>query len=287
MSERELHLAYIRRCLDLARLSPPKPTNFRVGSILLQRRPKSKLAETTKTTSASISVRADKDHESSSPSSSCPPQILAVKSEVYDDTILSTGYTLELVGNTHAEQCCLAKYRVANAPAAAAAAVHNDSHRDESDASCFSSQIVLYVTMEPCGKRLSGNDPCAKRIASTRSSPSEYNGISIDKVYFGVKEPGTFVGQSIGCKLLDEAGVDWELVRGLEREILDVATEGHVKSDEEREREKVEAEATRIGQEDISPKERERQKGGFVSRAFRQLGRLDEICIAYTAEALP
>lgn len=242
MSERSLHLSYIRRCLDLARLSPPKPTNFRVGSILLYRRPKSSQPQSQNKTPSIPTCE------------SLPVQ--AVDSEEYEDTILSTGYTLELEGNTHAEQCCLAKYAAAQSKTTMTTTTTTTANTTPEG------KTILYVTMEPCGKRLSGNDPCAKRIAATRSADSTISPFTqIDKVYFGVKEPGTFVGQSIGCKLLDEAGVDWELVQGLEREILDVATEGHVKSDEERERARVEAEATRIGEDDISAREKERQAG--------------------------
>ncbi|KAI5304203.1 hypothetical protein KEM56_006743 [Ascosphaera pollenicola] len=240
MSDHSLHLAYIRRCLDLARLSPPKPTNFRVGSILLYRQPKP----------SSQSKNKSKTKTKSSETSTSIP---AVASDTYEDTILSTGYTLELEGNTHAEQCCLAKYGAGADAATKASATTTTTTTGDGE-------TIMYVTMEPCGKRLSGNEPCAKRIAATRSSSSA-SSLRIDKVYFGVKEPGTFVRQSIGCKLLDEAGVDWELVQGLEREILSVATEGHVKSDEEREREVLEAEATKIGAEDMSAKQRTRQAG--------------------------
>src|SRR4051812_11593611 len=59
------HATYMRLALDQAHESPPKPSNFRVGALL---------------------VDAD------------------------TGAILSRGYTLELPGNTHAEQCCLIKY---------------------------------------------------------------------------------------------------------------------------------------------------------------------------------
>ncbi|GAB7327502.1 hypothetical protein MBLNU13_g11373t1 [Cladosporium sp. NU13] len=58
-------LSLLSHALSRARLSPPKPTNFRVGALLY------------------------------SPSSN--PQIL------------TTGYTLESPGNTHAEQTCFLK----------------------------------------------------------------------------------------------------------------------------------------------------------------------------------
>jgi pyrimidine deaminase RibD-like protein len=138
-----------------------------------------------------------------------------------DDRILSTGYTMELAGNTHAEQCCLANY----------ATVH--SVPDEEVASVLPAEpgrtLVMYVTMEPCGKRLSGNAPCVQRIINTRTAGRP----GIQKVFFGVKEPGTFVGQSEGCRLLTEAGIEWEHIPGLEKQILTVAVAGHENREEE------------------------------------------------------
>jgi pyrimidine deaminase RibD-like protein len=61
------HFSYLQQALDLARKSPPKPTNFCVGALI-----------------ASYTLNGSSE-------------------------ILSTGYTLELPGNTHAEQCALSK----------------------------------------------------------------------------------------------------------------------------------------------------------------------------------
>ncbi|KAI5289749.1 hypothetical protein KEM52_000673 [Ascosphaera acerosa] len=215
VDDRDLHTAYLRRCLDLARLSPPKPTNFRVGSILLRR---------------SVAHAGDGAR--------------------FDDTVLSTGYTLELEGNTHAEQCCLAKLEQHVPDAAGQGAAP-------------AGQTILYVTMEPCGHRLSGNEPCAKRIAEFSAGAG---GIRIDKVYFGVKEPGTFVGRSMGCRLLDEAGIDWELVQGLEREILEVAMAGHQLTREQMDRAVAEAQATRIGDGEAAVSAREAQRRESMPR---------------------
>ncbi|EED22395.1 DRAP deaminase, putative [Talaromyces stipitatus ATCC 10500] len=212
-SSESSHLKYLRECLKLASKSPPRPTNFRVGAILI--------------------LRPDTPDDTSS-----------------DDKILSTGYTMELPGNTHAEQCCLSNY----------AATHGVYEEQVADA--FPSQgerkgrkILLYVTMEPCGIRLSGNTPCVHRIIQTRKRNDDSNNNNgIDKVYFGVKEPGTFVGESQGCKMLTEAGIEWEFVGGLENEILAVATAGHDKGNQ-----KQEAEERGSNIEAISQEERERQ----------------------------
>ncbi|GLB12618.1 hypothetical protein AtubIFM57258_010660 [Aspergillus tubingensis] len=204
------HLTYMTQCLALARKAPALPTNFRVGALLLSR---SKADTTPSYTS---------------------------------DILLSTGYTMELAGNTHAEQCCLSNYAaVHGVPDEQVHTVlpHDDPER----------KLVMYVTMEPCGKRLSGNAPCVERIIKTRQGGE---GRGIQKVYFGVKEPGTFVGQSEGVMRLEEAGVEWEVVPGLEREILEVAVEGH----EREKREEVVGRALEGVKTDIEPSEEERRR---------------------------
>jgi pyrimidine deaminase RibD-like protein len=163
------HLSYLRQALELAQLSPPKPTNFRVGALLLD------------------------------PST---------------NTTLSTGYTLECPGNTHAEQCCFIKL----------AQKHNIL--EEQLADVLPDNTILYTTMEPCAKRLSGNVSCLERILKLGE-----NGRGIRKVVVGVKEPETFVGENEGRRRLEEKGIDVLAIEGLEKEILEVATAGHTKAD--------------------------------------------------------
>ena len=83
---------------------------------------------------------------------------------------------------------------------------------------------VLYTTMEPCNKRLSGNKSCVDRILGLSGS--------IKVVYIGVKEPEKFIDQSVlavGRKRLQEAGVQVVFVEGMEDRILEVSTAGHEK----------------------------------------------------------
>ncbi|ESZ96412.1 hypothetical protein SBOR_3244 [Sclerotinia borealis F-4128] len=164
------HLTYLRQALDLARLSPPKPTNFRVGALLLN-------AST--------------------------------------NTIIATGYTLECPGNTHAEQCCFIKLsQDLNTP-------------EERLADVLPEHTILYTTMEPCAKRLSGNVSCLERILKLSEG-----GKGIRKIVVGVKEPEKFVGENEGRRKLEDAGIEVLLVEGLEEEILKIATAGHVPASE-------------------------------------------------------
>ena len=158
------HLAYMKYALDLARQSPPKPTNYRVGAVVVD-----------KTT----------------------------------NQILATGYTLELEGNTHAEQCCFLKL----------AGKHGVPEERLQDA--LPRDLALYTTVEPCSKRLSGNLPCVERVLRLKGS--------IRTVYVGVLEPSKFVVNT-GIQALEDAGIQVVHVKGLDKEILQVATAGHEKS---------------------------------------------------------
>jgi pyrimidine deaminase RibD-like protein len=156
------HTEYMRQALALAKNSPPKSTNYRVGALLVNAR---------------------------------------------TNTILASGYTLECEGNTHAEQCCFIKLA--------------EAHKlpEESLGEIMPEETVLYTTVEPCYKRLSGNLPCVQRILRL--------GKAIKVVYVGVKEPEKFVGENTGRKQLEDAGIKVVLVAGMETEILEVATAGH------------------------------------------------------------
>lgn len=156
------HLGYMQYALSLARQSPPRPTNYCVGALLL---------------------------------------------DASTNTILATGYTLELEGNTHAEQCCFEKLS------------QKFAVPEDCLAEVLPPNTVLYTTVEPCAKRLSGNLPCVERILRL--------GNAISHVYVGVKEPEKFVGENASRTQLERAGIAVSHVGGLEKEILQVATAGH------------------------------------------------------------
>ena len=126
--------------------------------------------------------------------------------------ILATGYTLELPGNTHAEQCCLQKIATAQAIP------------EESVGAKLPTRTAIYTTMEPCVKRLSGNVSCVERILQTRKAGTAGG---IQAVYVGVTEPETFVGENAGRAKLEAMGIKYVHVAGFEQEILEIATAGH------------------------------------------------------------
>lgn len=142
-----------------------------------------------------------------SPPSSAKFCVGAVLVDADKIEILSTGYSLELPGNTHAEQCCFIKV----------AQRHNLP--EEQIGEVLPDNTVLYTTMEPCNERLSGNKTCVERVMGLKGA--------VKVVYVGDNEPDTFVGLNVGRKRLEGAGVAVRTVGGMQDRILEVSTAGH------------------------------------------------------------
>ncbi|CAJ2504850.1 Uu.00g122440.m01.CDS01 [Anthostomella pinea] len=144
-----------------------------------------------------------------SPPKSTNYRVGALLLDIATNEVLTTGYTLERPGNTHAEQCCFEK---AAEKYTVATTLLGEALPDE---------VALYTTVEPCSQRLSGNLPCVDRILAV--------GKRIKTVYVGVQEPEKFVSDNSSRKKLEDVGIEVVHVAGLEKEILEVATAGHEK----------------------------------------------------------
>ena len=120
---------------------------------------------------------------------------------VHGTEILSTGYSRELEGNTHAEQCAMEKYFT------------KTGKRD------LPVGTVLYTTMEPCSFRLSGNEPCVQRIIDLDGK--------IQTVFVGVMEPDTFVKNNTSLSLLEDKNINYIQIPGYEEECTKAAVKGH------------------------------------------------------------
>lgn len=108
-----------------------------------------------------------------------------VITEYNTNRILSRGYTREMNGNTHAEECALMKM---------------DKKENRS--------LTMYTTMEPCSTRLSGNKSCTERIL-------EYG--KVKRVVIGMNEPDTFVVCK-GTSLLVQEGITVDAIGEMEAE---------------------------------------------------------------------
>lgn len=132
--------------------------------------------------------------------------------------MIATGFSRELPGNTHAEQCALDKL-LQNAPSSSSAS----TQAEQIDRSEKTYDLDLYTTMEPCSERLSGNAPCVSRILSfNRANHLLYLPdlnldprpvrVRIGRVFQGVSEPPDFV-LCEGQRTLRETGVEVHTVR--------------------------------------------------------------------------
>ncbi|KAJ7063370.1 cytidine deaminase-like protein [Mycena amicta] len=127
-------------------------------------------------------------------------------------TIISTGYSRELPGNTHAEANALDKLTRLT-PDAVAALFPDQSPPKLSD---ILSRLDVYTTMEPCSIRTSGLSPCADALIAAK----------IRRCVIGTGEPDDFV-KCEGAQRLRDAGVELVWFDGLQEECLAVARKGH------------------------------------------------------------
>ncbi|KAG8989342.1 hypothetical protein FRB90_002293 [Tulasnella sp. 427] len=150
-----IHVQYMKLALDEARKCEPTPTAFCVGCLIVI-----------------PGVEFD-----------IPPGIL----NEYKD-VLSTGYSRELSGNTHAEANALTK------------ALANSETKIGGDRIPVEGLLTLsdvYTTLEPCSVRLSGLAPCADALVKAK----------IKRCFVGVSEPKDFV-ECEGQRKLMEAGIE-------------------------------------------------------------------------------
>ncbi|KIY43375.1 cytidine deaminase-like protein [Fistulina hepatica ATCC 64428] len=134
-------------------------------------------------------------------------------------TVLSTGYSRELNGNTHAEANALQKLR-----SAPVATVIDKLPRHlrvllSSEVNITAEDILphvdVYTTMEPCSTRTSGLAPCSDALITAK----------VRRCFIGVGEPADFVNCE-GARKLTEAGIEVVWLKGLEDECLRVARKG-------------------------------------------------------------
>jgi pyrimidine deaminase RibD-like protein len=117
-------------------------------------------------------------------------------------SVVSTGYSRELPGNTHAEECCFLKFLE---KLRLESEYYNENNKRYS--------FTLYTTMEPCEIRLSGKDSCCVRTISFCDScnslrTDQHASFEIERVVVGVREPKFFVGNCKGIELLQSKGLE-------------------------------------------------------------------------------
>lgn len=127
-------------------------------------------------------------------------------------TVLATGYSRELAGNTHAEANALSKARGLSSEDLATIFPRISSITVD-DLLMYTD---VYTTLEPCSIRTSGLAPCADALVSAR----------VKRCFIGVGEPDDFV-KCEGARKLRDAGIEVIWLQGLEAECLSIARKGH------------------------------------------------------------
>lgn len=146
-----------------------------------------------------------------SPTAFCVGCVLVVRLSD-KPTILATGYSRELVGNTHAEANALAKAQSLS-PDQLSSLFPRSTPLSFSD---IMAHTDIYTTLEPCSVRTSGLAPCANALIAAK----------VKRCFIGVSEPDDFV-KCEGAWKLQDAGIDVIWLEGLEAECLAVARRGH------------------------------------------------------------
>lgn len=115
------------------------------------------------------------------------------------EKIVSAGFSREIEGNTHAEECALLKSNIVNSDFITTRSM------DDCSQGAVKDNCTIYTTMEPCSIRTSGNRSCTSRIIAS----------GIKKVVIGVKEPSNFV-KCEGIDLLQKSGIKIEFIDTIE-----------------------------------------------------------------------
>ncbi len=124
--------------------------------------------------------------------------------------VVATGFSRELLGNTHAEECCFIKLHEARDSFLSGSPSVRDSASDQLDSAAEAidrgEDLELFTTMEPCSQRLSGKLSCTARILQNPS---------VRRVVVGTLEPANFV-RCRGVQTLREAGIVVDILHGWE-----------------------------------------------------------------------
>lgn len=218
ISEKQ-HLDYLGLALEEAKKCTPVPTAFCVGCVIV--------------------VHPDKIASEQDAESKVEEDTLVGKDQQIDGgqggesassgIVISTGYSRELPGNTHAEANALHKAKHLPPPptlSKTSISTSGNNNKDYIKTDYLTSYPVeptlpisallrtadVYTTLEPCSVRTSGLAPCSKALIDA----------GIKRCFIGAPEPPDFV-QCEGAKELVDAGIEVVWLKGLEEQCLKVA----------------------------------------------------------------
>ena len=136
-----------------------------------------------------------------------------------NNKLISTGYSRELPGNTHAEECCIIKLLKTNEYERVIIGGEDDNTNTNinttntntttnttiTNNTNTSNNLTMYTTMEPCGKRLSLKECCADLLIKNK----------IKRVVIGELEPLKFIKETCGLNKLINSGIKVEFYKDI------------------------------------------------------------------------
>lgn len=235
-----MHIHFMRLAIEQANLSIPVPSGYCVGAVLVQ--------ETLREANTNKHSNNDSTDDVSS------QEFEEDKDEGYADRfrVVVTGYSRELPGNTHAEECCLLKLAALGADTGS----RDDYFEDDDDEDIGESAVTLVAGTAATGAAVGGYgsgrcsnsssadnnrnsnrsdrklksrrkwimystmEPCSTRLSGNRSCSDRLIASGIRQVYVGVREPDHFVKTVVGVENMVEKGIEVIHIPGLEDECL-------------------------------------------------------------------
>ncbi|KAI9216371.1 cytidine deaminase-like protein [Blastocladiella britannica] len=194
---------WMRAAIAMAHKSAPVPSAYCVGAVLVAPVAALESAEPVLWAATAANSRQETTHALSLAMGNDPN---APVPETH--VVLSTGYSREIPGNTHAEEVCFLK--LGDQALALPDPVPGQSPQwpPEVLAITRAAGATVYTTMEPCSKRLSGRCSCTDHALA----------LGVKRVVVGIAEPRDIFVQCEGIARLGEAGVQVTVLEGMEEE---------------------------------------------------------------------
>ncbi|KAF9340162.1 hypothetical protein BGZ91_003228 [Linnemannia elongata] len=238
-----MHIHFMKLAIEQAKLSIPVPSGYCVGAVLVQ--------ETLREANTNRHGNNDSIDDVTS------QEFEEDKDEGYADRfrVVVTGFSRELPGNTHAEECCLLKLAALGADTGS----RDDYFEDDDDEYIGEGEVALVAGTAVTGAAAGCNggcgsgrwnnsnstdnnrnsnrsdrklksrrkwimystmEPCSTRLSGNRSCSDRLIASGIRQVYVGVREPDHFVKTVVGVENMVEKGIEVIHIPGLEDECL-------------------------------------------------------------------
>ncbi|KAK3842749.1 MAG: cytidine deaminase-like protein [Linnemannia gamsii] len=255
-----MHIHFMKLAIEQANLSIPVPSGYCVGAVLVQETLREVNTNNNRLNNLHNNNNNNTGNGCDGEGNVSSQEFEEDKDEGYADRfrVVATGYSRELPGNTHAEECCLLKLASLGADTGS-----RDDYFESDDESeevkknvkgvdggageeggsiagargasgcnngCGSGQYNTTNSNNMNGGRklksrrkwimYSTMEPCSTRLSGNRSCSDRLIASGIRQVYVGVREPDHFVKTVVGVENMVEKGIEVIHIPGLEEECL-------------------------------------------------------------------